>query len=473
MAAPTYPDPAATLLPSREAQELFEHVPDAILVVDDEGRILRANSQASRMFGYEADELADAFIEALLPERLRERHVGHRSAYYAEPRMRPMGASLELYGRRKDGSEFPLDIMLSPMDSGAERMVLAVVRDISERKRAETAIRESQAMFQGLFEHSPDAVVVVDAEGHIRRVNAQFERLFGYPRDQILGQPMEQLLPERLRSQHVGHRSAYLYEPRTRPMGANLELYGRRSDGTEFPVDIMLSPMQLGGTSLVLGVIRDVTERKLAEQQREVLLREIHHRVKNNLQVVSSMLNLQSESLTDEQLLGVITESQNRIGSIALIHEKLYRSKDLSRVNASEYIADLCTNLFHSYGRGASRVDLTLSVTDVTLSLDTAVPCGLIINELVSNSLKHAFPEDRSGEIGVELSHGKEGFMLAVGDTGVGFPQDLDFRETESLGLQLVNILVQQLDGSIELDSDRQGTRFEIRFREPAYKERA
>lgn len=467
---------------------LFEHMPDAILLVDKDGQIQRLNAQAARVFGYTPPELHGQPIEILLPERFRARHLGHRNQYLAEPHTRPMGAGLELYGRRKDCSEFPVDIMLSPMDTPSGKQVLAVIRDITERKRNDEALRASREMFQRLFENAPDGIVVVDNSGNIVQVNTQIERLFRYDRESLLGQPIEKLLPERYRGRHVQHRDSYFAAPRARPMGAGGQLFGLRSDGSEFPVDIMLSPVGGEEGALVLGVVRDITERIIAEEQsreasrREVMLREIHHRVKNNLQVVSSLLSLQSQSLQDDTLLSLIKDSQNRVQSIALIHEKLYRTHELGDIDFADYVRDLTTHIFNSYGVNSmialpgrsgltSGIRLDIQVTNVHLSLDTAVPCGLVINELVSNSLKHAFPDQCGGLIRINLLPEGDGYLLSVSDDGVGFPADLDFRHTESLGLRLVNILVAQLSGSIALHNEN-GTRFDIHFAELKYKER-
>ncbi len=202
---------------------------------------------------------------------------------------------------------------------------------------------------------------------------------------------------------------------------------------------------------------------RVSLQEKEVLLKEIHHRVKNNLQIISSLLHLQSGYIDDERTLQMFKESQSRIQSMALIHEKLYQSGDLARVDFSEYMDSLVSFLTRSYGAGG--VGVSLDVAPVFLSLDTSIPCGLIVSELVSNSFKYAFPEGHSGHIYVALKPiDDEHYELCVGDTGVGFPEDVDFRETESLGLQLVTTLASQLDGKIALDR-RRGTEFQIRFR--------
>jgi two-component sensor histidine kinase len=201
-----------------------------------------------------------------------------------------------------------------------------------------------------------------------------------------------------------------------------------------------------------------------------VLLKEIHHRVKNNLQVVSSLLDFQSEYIKDQLTLDLFKESQNRVTSMALVHEQLYQSKDLARIDFAEYIRDLTEYLFHSYGANWKAITPKIHVDDVPLSVDTAIPCGLIINELVSNSLKHAFPaakaRSQQGEILVALHSNNAKLTLIVSDNGVGFPKDLDFLNTETLGLRLVNMLNRQLKGTIELDRSG-GTAFKITFATP------
>lgn len=203
---------------------------------------------------------------------------------------------------------------------------------------------------------------------------------------------------------------------------------------------------------------------KASLQEKEVLLKEIHHRVKNNLQIISSLLNLQAAYLKDNQALEIFKESQNRIESMALIHEKLYQSKDLAKIDFSDYIQDLVINLFCAYEVHSDAITLKLNIGDVFLGINAAIPCGLIINELVSNSLKYAFPAGRLGEICIDLhSVSDNKFALTVSDNGIGFPKELDFRNTESLGLQIVIDLITQLSGTIDIDSNK-GTKFKIIF---------
>ncbi len=214
-------------------------------------------------------------------------------------------------------------------------------------------------------------------------------------------------------------------------------------------------------------------ERKGAEEQiksalkeKEVLLKEIHHRVKNNLQIISSLLKLQSQYTDDTKILEMLKDSQNRVKSMALIHEKLYGSKDLANINLKTYIHDLVIGLYHSYSKNSEAIIIREDIGDITLGIETAIPCGLIINELVSNALKHAFPGDRTGEIHIKLQRVMENkIILTVEDNGIGISEDFDYGNTDTLGLHLVNILVEdQIEGEIELDRTN-GTKFQIEFR--------
>ena len=206
-------------------------------------------------------------------------------------------------------------------------------------------------------------------------------------------------------------------------------------------------------------------------KEKNVLLKEIHHRVKNNMQIISSLLSLQTNYIDDNIALDVLKESQNRVKTMAMIHEKLYQSNDFVNIKFDDYILRLVSDLFYSYNIQEDHIKPVIQVENVKLNIETAVPCGLIISELVSNSLKYAFPEGKNGKMRVSLKRHYNNYELTISDNGIGFPEDIDFRNTNSLGLQLVNTLVEQIDGEITLDYI-QGTKFTIIFKEMEYKER-
>lgn len=220
----------------------------------------------------------------------------------------------------------------------------------------------------------------------------------------------------------------------------------------------------------VQGVMSDITDQKRAEdeikaslREKEAMMREIHHRVKNNLQIVSSLLRLQSRSIKSKTMKDTFEIAQNRIKSMALIHEVLYLSENLDKINFSDYIKRITNHLFAMFSRKAKKIQLELDVGEFYLDIDKAIPCGLIINELVSNAFKHAFPDGNSGKIQVHLDNKLDKYTIVVKDTGAGFPDDVDLENTETLGLQLVNDLVKQIDGSYKMQIDG-GTIFKITF---------
>ncbi|MGF1627036.1 MAG: PAS domain S-box protein, partial [Alphaproteobacteria bacterium] len=299
-------------------RSVVEAAPNAMFMVSAAGLIELVNAQAERLFGYNRTELLGKPMEILVPTRFRGRHPELRRAFTASPASRPMGAGRDLYALRRDGSEFPVEIGLNPIETDEGPMVLSSIVDITERRRLEERFRR-------VVEAAPNAMVMIGASGRIEMVNAQTEAMFGYPRDAMLGQDIEMLVPERFRPRHPALRGAFFGEPRSRPMGAGRDLYGLHSDGSEFPVEIGLNPIETEDGIMVLSAIVDISDRKQKEarietalKEKDLLLAEIHHRVKNNLQVVHSLLDLQSAQISDRAVREMLRESQNRVQSMAL-----------------------------------------------------------------------------------------------------------------------------------------------------------
>src|SRR5215469_2634288 len=378
----------------RLSEKLFEFSPDAIVITNAAGCIANANAQAERIFGYSRDELMDRPIEILIPDRFRQVHPSHRRAYGANPQLRPMGVGLELFGRRKDGTEFPADIMLSPVESGEETLVLCVVRDISERKGAERALRQSEQELRSLFEYSPDVIVVSDQHGRIVRANAQVESVFGYSRSELIGQSVEMFVPERYRNIHPQHRQSYGNHPRVRSMGAGLELYGRRKDGTEFPVDIMLGPVEGPDGRLILSVIRDLSQKREAEEALRRSEQEKRY--------------LEEELITTHQFDEIIGES-------AELRRVLKQVETVAATDATVLVLgetgtgkELIARAIHELSprREAAFVKLNCS----------AIPSGLLESELFGHE-RGAFTGAIAQKIGrLELAHQGTFFLDEIGD---------------------------------------------------------
>jgi len=466
----------------------IEAAPTGMLMMDESGAIVLVNAQVEKLFGYPRTELLGQRIEMLVPPRFRDRHPEFRATFFGDPRARAMGGGRELYGLRRDGSEIPIEIGLNPLRTPEGNFVLSSVVDITERKR-------SVEQFRMAIEAAPTGMLMMNREGVIVLVNVQVEKLFGYVREELLGQRIEILVPERYRGRHPDFREGFFASPKARAMGGGRELFGLRKDGTEVPIEIGLNPLQTAEGSFVLSSVVDITERKRADQEREdllgqlrtlnadlerrvtertaqlsatlrereILLQEIHHRVKNNLQVISSLINMQVRQLEDTSSRDALEECQTRVQAIALIHEKLYQSKDYSRVPFSEYAKSLASNIFAATGISPAAVSLQLAMEDVSLGVDKAIPCGLILNELITNSLKHAFPPPARGSVRVELRSEDNRICFSVSDDGVGMSDKFDLKDSSSLGLSLVYTLVEQLEGQVEILRES-GTTFRITF---------
>ncbi len=445
-------------------RQVVESAPNAMVMINAAGRIEMINAQAERFFGWSRADLLGQPVEVLVPQRFRSLHPGLRRSFFHDPKSRPMGAGRDLFGLRKDGSEFPVEIGLNPIETEEGTMVLSAIVDITERKRMEERFRR-------VVESAPNAMVMVNALGQIDMINAQAERMFGYPRNELLGQLMEVLVPPRFRSHHPSLRTSFFHDPKSRPMGAGRDLFGLRKDGSEFPVEIGLNPIETEEGTMVLSAVVDISERKQREarlqaalDEKDLLLGEIHHRVKNNLQVICSLLALQSAKIEDKTALHLLNESQIRIRSMSLIHQMLYESKDFGRVDFRTFLDTLVPILVSSYSVDPARVALSISTMSVFLPIRLAIPCALIVNELISNALKHAFPGALRGEIRIGLAMEAESHVvLSVADDGIGIPDALDLENATSLGLQLVALLAEQLGSKIELHRARP-TCFTVRF---------
>ena len=320
------------------------------------------------------------------------------------------------------------------------------------------------------FHRMPVAMIVVDHQGTISRANGLAESTFGYDSGELLGLSVEALVPDRFRAHHPRFRQGFTSEEHARPMGAGRDLSGRRKDGSEFPVEIGNNPVVTGEGPMVLSVIVDLTERKLAEQrikdallQKDLLLREVHHRVKNNLQVVHSLLDLQAMKVKDPDVVNALRDSQNRVRSMSLIHQTLYQSSNVAQVDFTQFLNELMVGLTEAYRSATGRVEIHMQAEGVRLPINEAIPCGLIINELVSNALKHGFADGRSGAIWIKLQQDGKHVTVQVANDGAAIPEEHDLRRSGSLGLQLVNLFTRQIRGKLEVQR-ADPVSFTIRF---------
>ncbi|WP_081686662.1 sensor histidine kinase [Chitinilyticum litopenaei] len=436
----------------------------AIYMLDPEGCVCSWNGGAERLKGYSADEIIGRHFSLFYPpdgdaqaRAMQELAMARAAGRFA----------CEDWRIRKDGSRFLADIVLTPLrdEAGELRGYAKVTRDISTRKRLEER-------FHQVVQEAPNAMIMVNARGAITLFNRLAESLFGYRPDELLGLPMERLVPERFRQQHGALRQNFLHHPEARPMGVGRDLFGLRKDGSEFPIEIGLNPIDTEEGPMVLAGIVDITSRKQAQHQLEMalqekttLLNEVHHRVKNNLQVIISLLNMQTHFVEEESTRHVLQDSQARVRSMALIHQLLYERHDFSKVDLGEYLQRFSQLLLSSYGSLARNIhfELDAPVGLVCIELQRATPCGLLINELLTNAFKHAYP-DSDGTIWITLTLLDDTHAsLVVADHGVGLRPDLS-GGAKSLGLQLLPLLAEQMGAELTLSDNRPGVHVEARF---------
>lgn len=452
---------------------MLDTAPGSITVHEHTGKFLYANRKTFQMHGYEEDEFMALNLhqldvpesEALIAERVRLiQETGE--------------ATFEVAHYRKDGTTFPLEVYAKKVMWDGSEAILSIATDITERKQSEQVLRESEERYRFLLESITDSVYVLDREWRHTLVNDAAESFTGIPKQTLLGNKLTDLFP--------GIEQTTFFQTFQRVMDTRIadlvESEYTFADGRKGWYEVHISPVPEG----ILCISVDITEHKQAEmkifsalREKEALLREIHHRVKNNLNLVTSLLDLQSSTIQDEQAQRAFLESQSRIRAIARLHEAIYRSADLARIDPGDYLQDLCHHLMIAYARKQDNISLLVDIEPLWLDLDTAVPCGLILNELVSNALKHAFPPGwQAGETGarqpevlVSLRRVDDLLALEVTDNGIGFPTDVELAAISTLGLQLVSMFAQQLEGKFELQRLTRGSRFCVSFPAPVLTE--
>lgn len=443
-------------------QTSIDNFTDSCIWMDMNLDILYVNDATCRSLGYTREELLGMNIKDIDP-LFSEEFVGEITAAMVKNGF----YRFESFRKTRDGGLFPVDISCKFYRQGNKAHIISFERDITERKQAEKKLSDNLHFLQVLLDAIPVPVYYKDVQERYIGCNDAFEKYLGRSREEIIGRNAYDINPKELAD--IYHQADMtlldsgddqLFESKVRHADGNYRdviFYKAVFQGTDG---------KLGG---IIGTILDITDRKLTEEriksslkEKEVLLKEVHHRVKNNMQIISSLLNLQLSGIDQEPVKQILAESQSRIRSIALVHERMYMSNDLSKIDFDEYLKSLGNQLLVTYRANSGRVRLIIEGADIHLGVDQAVPCGLIMNELISNSLKHAFPESRPGTIKIQLScsdHNK----ITIEDDGIGMPEGFSLAYIQSMGMQLVSALVEQLEGTITLDRSF-GSRFTITF---------
>ena len=459
----------------QESEERFrlviEDVRDyAIITLDENGYVAGWNVGAERVKGYCAGEILGQHFSCFYPPEAVQAGKPAKALEIAREQGR---FEEEAWRIRKDGTLFWAHVSVTALRNKAGRLIgfSKVVRDESQQKQAEEAVRQSAELFHSAAEYFPGGFVIYDAQKRFQFVNRNTMEMLKMERGQILGRTNEEVFGPEVTSQYLPALERCAQEKATQTLEVSITL-----PGGSYVRLLSFVPILGGNGELrqILGIGYDITERRRAEEQVEealkkevILRREIQHRVKNSIQIISSLLFLQSQELSDPKTLEVLRECQSRARSIALVYGMLSQRSEIARIEFSPYAQQLIGALASAYEIRRSAISFDISAEKILLDIDTAVPCGLIITELVSNALKYAFPECRQGEIKVALErHGEGQLLLTVSDNGIGLPGGFDLEDQRSLGLRLVRDLALQMGGKVDYQSDR-GVTFKVLFPAP------
>lgn len=440
--------------------DLYNSITDAIYLLNPLGVIIDVNDGLTKTFGYEKEEVigqqikflsaSGKYDDDLINDYLKRAREGESISY-------------EGWGEKKNGEVFPTEVLMNSGSYLDEDVIIVVERDVSERLLSHQELKHRESMFSNLFHSSPIGIAQLDRHQEIESVNQSFEEIFGYTQEEVKGLELDKLIVPDDEYQDALELStseiAKVYSGKRRTKSGNI-----------IDVIVCAVPVLVDGKIISMyGIYVDITERKRAEEklksnlrEKEVLLAEIHHRVKNNLAVITGLLELQALNSENEDAHKVLKDSQMRVNSIALVHELLYQSDDFSQVDIPIYLKDLAKVISNSLERRAIPVNIEFDLDQIKMEITQAIPCGLILNEILTNSYKHAFTDREEGEIFISFKNSEDKIVYKVSDNGVGLPEENE-EDKQSLGMTLVKTLGRQLDAETNIYSDN-GASFEFRF---------
>ncbi|MTK64381.1 MAG: PAS domain S-box protein, partial [Methanobacterium sp.] len=439
---------------------LFESMKNGVVVLDTYERIMDLNPSAEKLLGLD---------KYCIGQEARDKiEIWDKIA----PNGRNDGSTdLKL----NNSKNIWIEVQFTPVySSGLFSGWIYIFEDITKRKNVENRIAKSEKKYRELADLLPQTVFETDVNAKLTFMNVYGYEMFGYSHKHVAeGLNILELIIEEERSISKEKITEVL-----KGNGSGDEYTAKKWDGTLFPIIIHSNPIiNRGIFEGFRGIIIDISDIKDAEEkimeslkEKEVLLQEIHHRVKNNMQIISSLLSLQANHTDNEETLEILKESRGRVKSMAMIHEKLYHGQNIGKLNMAEYLNNLVNDIVRFYSKPSSVVDINVDVENIKLNIDTAIPMGLMVNEIVSNSVKYAFP-NKNGLITLKLKYLDDKYLLYVSDNGIGCSEDLHIQDSPTLGLKLVKSLAIQLEGELEIKSNN-GTSFILKFKELKYNER-
>jgi len=455
------------LTPAMAADKIISTMSNFLIILNIQRKILLVNQSALNLLKYTKEDLIGKNSEFIFNIGKQEDEL------FQNVNLNEIGSikTFETVLKTKKNELVPVLMSLSLIKiSEKEPLGLVCIgNDLTKEKEIKKALEKSERLYSTLVKTDPDSIITTDLYGKILYASQHTLQLYGYKDyTELTGKNILDLIVTNCQAKVKNDLKKTLKDDILR----NLEYKLIKKNGIQFIGEWNTAVIRDLHESPIAFMItaRDITHHKNIEkkmqisiQEKDVLLKEIHHRVKNNLQIISSLLNLQSMYITDEEALDVFKESQNRVKSMAIVHEKLYQSGNFAEINFSEYLRNLASSIYSSYGVDMDIVKLKINADNIFLDINNAIPCGLMINELLTNAIKHAFPNGRLGEISIDFHKKNDKYILTLQDNGIGLPEDLNLEKTKSLGLRLINSLVSQLNGKLEVTSIN-GTSFKITF---------
>tara|TARA_R110000868_G_scaffold304437_17_gene565310 strand:+ start:41948 stop:44053 length:2106 start_codon:yes stop_codon:yes gene_type:complete len=451
----------------RSYRDLFDSISDAIYLVNDEGIILGANSGTKRTFGIDIVDLIGKHYKVLsAPGKFNY----DRLFEIEKSDLEQGSVKFDGWGKRINGEVFPTEMLVNAGIYFDQEVLIIIERDVSERKLAEEELKKREHLLSELFNMSPLGIALLNTHNEVIEINKGFEDIFGYSYEEIVGLELDKVIVPEESMEHALSLTAtpFVEEVVTKRKNKSGELI----DVIIYAVPIIIDKKMI----YKYGIYVDITERKKTEEQlrnslreKEILLAEIHHRVKNNLAVITGLLELQSYSTTDKNARSVLRESQMRINSIALVHEKLYDNEDFTEIQIQEYIRELSSSVERTMEINATTIEISFDLDEVGLTITQAIPCGLLLNEVLTNSFKHAFIGQEQGKVNITFKKQDDYLVFRIGDNGIGFDEVGSTGGRNSLGMKLIRTLSKQLRAEMNIESE-EGSVFEFKFKKEEVK---
>jgi len=451
----------------------IQSIGDGFIATDIHGKIVRMNPIAEKLCGWKFEEAHGKPLEEVFhiinhDTRLRVQNPVHKVLELGQI----VGLANHTVLISKTKNEFEIADTAAPIYDLNQNLagVVLVFSDITERKQSEILLTQSQNRLAGIIESAMDGIISINESQQITLINPAAEKIFGYNKEDILGQSINKLIPERFHSSHCEHIEKFAKTGvTTRSMNALGVVLGVRSNGSEFPLEASISQIQIGKEKIFTIILRDITERRLSElkiqellHEKEILLKEVHHRIKNNMQAIIGLLNIKNSFIQDDKTSTIIKDTISQIQGMSLLYDKLYRTTNYTNVSANDYLSELIQKIVEIHSL-LVKIKLSVDIDEFYLNTRILFPLGIIINEVITNSIKYAFQDRDDNKIDVQMKLQENIVCLSIHDNGKGFSEQSYSKMNSGFGLKLISMLSKQLNAKHEIKNEN-GVQFRIEF---------